>query len=231
MICIVNFKTQMSYLLQKQWLKDAAEQYRDFDLWLAPTLPELNNYAGVQIVSQNISVTERTVGEISGDILNHLGIQYSIIGHLERRQLLNESTAIINCRLNSCFKHGITPIICLGVHSGPDLVLREFKSIIKKTSLINRDIVVVYESLQSTKLGYSTYSGVEMEAVYMMLHQYLEDLKISGNGPRTFKLIMGGHVDEEGIKLANKIGYDGVLIGDRYQNIDEFKVITEAIAL
>ncbi|MDR3240817.1 MAG: triose-phosphate isomerase [Lactobacillaceae bacterium] len=225
MICIVNFKTLMDFELQLKWLNDIANEEINFKLLIAPTLPLKNTHNNYEIISQNIAGLTRTVGEISGSVLQYENIKYAIIGHLERRKILNEDSAIINQRLKSCFAFDITPIICLGMHSGPDLVVRELKSIVKNVELTNRNIIIVYESKKSTLNGQAEYSFIEMQAVLKYLKEYITSLNKKHKGPRSVKYIMGGHVDEIGVQVANRLGYDGVLIGDRYKTVEAIEPV------
>ncbi|MBZ5964583.1 triose-phosphate isomerase [Leuconostoc gelidum subsp. gelidum] len=228
MICIVNFKNMMHYEKQLKWLQDIEREFLDFKLLVAPTLPEHNSYHNYEIIAQNISLVQRTVGEVSASVLNGLKIQYAFVGHLERRRLLNETTDLINERLINCLDNHIVPIICLGIHSGPDLVIRELKSILKNSDLSDQRVIIAYESLKSTQSNQPVYSYVEMEAVYLKLKQYMDELTNS-SGLSSYHLVMGGHINEEGINVAEKIGYDGVLIGDRYQEVTSFQPLIKTL--
>jgi triosephosphate isomerase len=53
-------------------------------------------------------------GEISGPMLEKLGVRYVIIGHSERRWKLDESDAVVNKKLQAALRNGLTPIVCLG---------------------------------------------------------------------------------------------------------------------
>ncbi len=53
-------------------------------------------------------------GEISGPMLAKLKCAYVAIGHSERRQYHGEDEAVCNAKVKAAFKHGITPILCVG---------------------------------------------------------------------------------------------------------------------
>src|SRR5690606_24039496 len=53
-------------------------------------------------------------GEISVAMLKEVGVEYVIIGHSERRQYFNETDKDINAKAKTIYKHGLTPIICVG---------------------------------------------------------------------------------------------------------------------
>lgn len=53
-------------------------------------------------------------GEISGEMLAELGIDYVIIGHSERREYNNESDETVNKKVKKALSLGIRPIMCCG---------------------------------------------------------------------------------------------------------------------
>ncbi|TLS42471.1 triose-phosphate isomerase [Streptomyces montanus] len=53
-------------------------------------------------------------GEISGSMLAKLKCTYVVIGHSERRQYHNETDELCNAKVKAAYKHGLTPILCVG---------------------------------------------------------------------------------------------------------------------
>ncbi|MGW4030817.1 triose-phosphate isomerase [Streptomyces sp. NPDC004838] len=53
-------------------------------------------------------------GEISGSMLAKLKCAFVAVGHSERRQYHAETDEICNAKVKAAFKHGITPILCVG---------------------------------------------------------------------------------------------------------------------
>jgi triosephosphate isomerase len=53
-------------------------------------------------------------GEVSGPMLESLHCAYVIIGHSERRALFGETDETVNRKLNAAYRHGLTPIFCVG---------------------------------------------------------------------------------------------------------------------
>ncbi|MEU5919329.1 triose-phosphate isomerase [Streptomyces sp. NPDC047141] len=53
-------------------------------------------------------------GEISGLMLSKLKCAYVAVGHSERRQYHAEDDAVCNAKVKAAFKHGVTPILCVG---------------------------------------------------------------------------------------------------------------------
>ncbi|GFH35244.1 triose-phosphate isomerase [Streptomyces pacificus] len=53
-------------------------------------------------------------GEISGAMLAKLKCTYAVVGHSERRQYHAESDELCNAKVKAAFRHGLTPILCVG---------------------------------------------------------------------------------------------------------------------
>ncbi|MCM2390865.1 triose-phosphate isomerase [Streptomyces albipurpureus] len=66
--------------------------------------------------AQDISAHESGAytGEVSGLMLAKLKCSYVAVGHSERRQYHAETDDICNAKVKAAFKHGITPILCVG---------------------------------------------------------------------------------------------------------------------
>jgi len=81
-----------------------------------PALVEAVKGTSIKIGAQNLHWEDNGAftGEISGVMLKDLGVHYVIIGHSERRQYFAETDETVNKKAHAAFKHGITPIICVG---------------------------------------------------------------------------------------------------------------------
>lgn len=53
-------------------------------------------------------------GEVSPVMLRDLGVRYVILGHSERRQYFGETDGLIVQKVQAAFRHGLTPILCVG---------------------------------------------------------------------------------------------------------------------
>ena len=70
----------------------------------------------IKIGAQNMHYEEKGAytGEVSGEMLKAIGVEYVIIGHSERRQYFNETDETVNKKLKSAFENGLKPIVCVG---------------------------------------------------------------------------------------------------------------------
>lgn len=81
-----------------------------------PALVEAVKGTSLRIGAQNLHFEDNGAytGEISGVMLKELGVNYVIIGHSERRAYFAETDEIVNKKVAAAFRHGLTPIVCVG---------------------------------------------------------------------------------------------------------------------
>lgn len=72
--------------------------------------------SNVKIGAQNMHWEENGAytGEISGNMLKSIGVEYVIIGHSERRQYFAETDETVNKKIKSAFANELKPIVCVG---------------------------------------------------------------------------------------------------------------------
>ena len=70
----------------------------------------------IKIGAQNVHFEESGAytGEISGQMLKSIGVEYVIIGHSERRKYFGETDEIINKKIKAALKNNLKPIVCIG---------------------------------------------------------------------------------------------------------------------
>ena len=70
----------------------------------------------IKIGAQNMHWEESGAytGEVSGQMLKAIGVEYVIIGHSERRQYFEETDETVNKKIKAAFKYELKPIVCVG---------------------------------------------------------------------------------------------------------------------
>ena len=70
----------------------------------------------IKIGAQNMHFEEKGAytGEVSGEMLKAIGVEYVIIGHSERREYFNETDETVNKKLKKALEIGLKPIVCVG---------------------------------------------------------------------------------------------------------------------
>lgn len=167
-------------------------------LFLVPFKKELDNYRGkipVKLGSQDVSRFEQGAytGEISARLLRNF-VDFSIVGHSERRKLFGETNETVNEKIGLCQANGITPIICVGQEE-------EVKALTVDTS---KQYLLAFEPRQAIGSGHP-------ESVKEVVDFCVRiDPKLRRGG----EFIYGGSVDESNVKsFLNSSEVGGVLIG------------------
>lgn len=113
-------------LVQKlAWsLKDAGHDYKDAEVAVFPPFTDLRTVQTlldadkfeIELGAQDLSKFDSGAytGEISGAFLKKLDVKYVLIGHSERRQYHQENDEVVKAKTAAAFRHGITPVICVG---------------------------------------------------------------------------------------------------------------------
>ena len=112
-------------------------------------------------------------GEISGGMLKELGVDYVIIGHSERRAYFAETDEIVNKKVHAAFKHGLTPIPCVGekleereAGKTKDVVKGQTEAALKGlTAEQAAEVVIAYEPIWAIGTGKSSTSEDANEVI------------------------------------------------------------------
>jgi len=72
--------------------------------------------AGIKLGAQNVYPEPEGAftGEISPAMLRALGVDYVIVGHSERREIIGEKDEFIAAKLRAVLDNGMIPILCVG---------------------------------------------------------------------------------------------------------------------
>lgn len=70
----------------------------------------------IKIGAQNMHFEEKGAytGEVSGQMLKCIGVEYVIIGHSERRQYFAETDETVNKKIKAALANELKPIVCVG---------------------------------------------------------------------------------------------------------------------
>jgi triosephosphate isomerase len=241
-----NWKMNMDHvqgitLLQKlAWtLSDAKHDYNRVEVAVFPPFTDLR---GVQTLVQGDELqiayggqdlsqfdSGAYTGDISGQFLNKLGCRYVLVGHSERRTVHNESDEVLNAKVKAAYKHGVTPVLCVG----EGLEVRQAGTHVEHTltqlradvaGLTNEqaaDLVVAYEPVWA--IGTGEVAGPE-DAQEMCAAIRAELATIFGDDVAgKIRLLYGGSVKANNVAaILNERDVDGVLVGGASLDPAEF---------
>jgi triosephosphate isomerase len=176
----------------------------------------------VGIGAQNLAAGKEgaMTGEISGYMLQSIGVKYVIIGHSERRQYFGENEAGVLSKTQAALEYGLTPIVCVGEllaerESGStDAVLgAQFEGgIAPLTADQFSKIVIAYEPVWAIGTGKVATPEQAAEA-----HAFLRGRVAAKFGTAqavATRILYGGSVKPDNVAgLMAKGDIDGALVG------------------
>lgn len=213
------FKTQVeSQEFLKGFLPTLEDTPQDREVVLCVPFTDLNvlskslHGSRVQLGAQNVhwEDTGPYTGEISGPMLQEIGVRYVIVGHSERRQYFGETDETVNLRLKAAQTHGLIPILCVG-ETKQQRDAGETESLIisqLETDLVNIDqgnLVIAYEPIWAIGTG-DTCEASEANRVIGVIRKQLKnpDVPIQYGGS-----VKPNNIDE----IMAQPEIDGVLVG------------------
>ena len=219
----------MKMNLNKKDIDSYLERLKDKDLSnviFCPTSIYLPYFIKNKLIVgiQNISryETGSHTGQISIKQISSLNIKYSIVGHSETKNDLDE----INEKVKLCSKYDITPIICIGENEQQEIektkkLLEKSLDIIFKDTNLNKAIIA-YEPVWMI----GTTNNINTNTLHE-ISKYLKKM-VQKYNVYDIMILYGGSVNKNNIKdILNISNIDGVLIGNASTDIDHFLEILE----
>jgi len=174
----------------------------------------------IEVAAQNVydKPEGAYTGEISVSQLKCAGVQWTILGHSERRQLLGETDDFIASKTKAAIEGGIGVILCCGEtleqrESGKtiDVVTAQLKAVIDKVKDWS-NIVVAYEPIWAIGTG-KVATTEQAQEVHAAIRKFLSK-EISSDVAEATRILYGGSVSEKNCKdLAKQSDIDGFLVG------------------
>ncbi|KAI4372987.1 hypothetical protein MLD38_011162 [Melastoma candidum] len=157
-------------------------------------------------------------GEISAEMIVSLDIPWVILGHSERRLLLNESNEFVGDKVAYALGQGLKVIACVGEtleqrEAGKtlDVVAAQTRAIAERVSSWE-NIVLAYEPVWAIGTG-KVATPAQAQEVHHELRKWLHD-NVSAEVAASTRIIYGGSVSGGNCKeLATQPDVDGFLVG------------------
>lgn len=177
------------------------------------TVMSKNLHGGrVMLGAQNIhwELEGAFTGEISGDMLQEIGVSYVIVGHSERRQYFGETDETVNLRLKTAQKCGFKPILCVGetkeqrdAGETENIIINQLKKGLVDVNQNN--LIIAYEPIWAIGTG-DTCQSSEANRVIGLIRQQLDyqDVPIQYGGS-----VKPSNIDE----IMSQPEIDGALVG------------------
>lgn len=238
-IIAANWKMNPTTLAEAQEILERADEYlgtlddrKEFTLiFCAPFvfLEEVAKYLGTSHLAHQASLGAEDIatedsgaltGEVSGPMLQKLGVRHVIIGHSERRWKLGESDEVTNKKLKAALRNELIPIVCIGEKVRDENFKDFLKNQIMATfaGLTPDDLgkcIVAYEPVWAISSNPGAKPDTPESAV--------ESISVIKEILSTAPCLYGGSVNSGNVRsFLSKDEVDGVLIGGASVDKEEF---------
>ena len=184
--------------------------------------------------AQDVSVHDcgAYTGEVSGAMLAKLGCTYAVVGHSERRQYHNEDDALVAAKVKAAFRHGLTPILCIGEGLNvrrdgdhvPFTLAQLDAALAEVTAEQAKDVVIAYEPVWAIGTG-EVATPEDAQEVCSAIRGRLAEL-YSSELAAGVRVLYGGSVKAANIApIMEQADVDGALVGGASLEADEFSSI------
>jgi triosephosphate isomerase len=218
-------------------LKKLTKDVEDVEIVVAT--PNILLYPLVNIVKDtNINLSAENVhwedsgaftGETSAKTLKDMGVNYTVLGHSERREMFAETNETVNKRLHNALKNGVKVIFCIGEtlserknNKTIEKVKTQIKEGLKNITTENmKHIGIAYEPIWAIGTGV-TASKEQAQEVHAEIRKILKEL-FNADVANATRILYGGSVKPENItELMAQLDIDGALVGGASLRPDSF---------
>lgn len=244
-----NWKMNLDHLqaialVQKlAWsLKDARHDYADTEVAVFPPFTDLRSVQTLltadklplALGAQDLSPHESGAytGDISGAMLQKLGVHYALVGHSERRHGHGESDETMGAKALAAHRAGLIPMICVGEtaedlaeHGAAAVPLAQLAAAVADLPA-DAEVVVAYEPVWAIGSGQAA-TPEQAEDVARAIREALRDLLGDERAAAT-RILYGGSVTSQNIAgFLAQGNVDGALVGGASLKADEFSKIVQ----
>ena len=196
-------------------------------LVIVPSLPFLAFFDrnGYSLGSQDISsFMDKTItGEVTGEQLKSLGVEYVIVGHSERREYKHEINIDFINKINNAIESGIRVIYCIGEtlkdkEDGNTYMVLEKQISEVLNNVEVKNIIIAYEPVWAIGTGRIPQVKEIKDTV-----EFIKDI-IEENYDTRLDVLYGGSINKDNIASINAIKcVDGFLVGGASTSIDSLE--------
>ena len=188
----------------------------------------------IKIGAQNMHWEESGAytGEVSGQMLKSIGVEYVIIGHSERRQYFAETDETVNKKLISALNCDLKPIVCVG-ETLEQRENGEAKNVVtKQIELALRNItdeqvantIIAYEPIWAIGTG-KTATKEDADEMIGTIREKISNIYRQSTADRVIIQYGGSVKSSNASELFSMPNIDGGLVGGASLKPEEFSKI------
>lgn len=222
-----NFKMNGSVKSMKDIVRNLNEAKLDPEVEVVVSPPALFLLLVREQLRKEIEVAAQNVfdrpngaftGEISSELLREAGINWAIVGHSERRVILQEDDSFVASKVKAALDGGLSVILCCGEsleqrEAGKtiEVVTEQLRKVAERVQDWSR-VVIAYEPIWAIGTGKVATTEQAQEA-HAAIRQWL-CTEMSSTASEKTRILYGGSVTDKNCgDLARQPDIDGFLVG------------------
>ena len=188
----------------------------------------------IKIGAQNMHWEESGAytGEVSGQMLKSIGVEYVIIGHSERRQYFAETDETVNKKLISALNCGLKPIVCVGETleqrengEAKNVVTKQIELALKNiTDEQVANTIIAYEPIWAIGTG-KTATKEDADEMIGTIREKISNIYRQSTADRVIIQYGGSVKSSNASELFSMPNIDGGLVGGASLKPEEFSKI------
>jgi len=169
-LIVLNHKMNLEYDEVVPYINTLNQIPTDNNIIVCPSniyLSDFINYSNWGVGAQDVSkeLDGNYTDEVSTLQLKSLGVEYSIIGHYERKKHFKETNQDINKKLVACLDSNISPILCFGETGNTDDAIDALEELL--VGINNIDFIIfAYEPLKVSNQESITSIQEQIKDIY-----------------------------------------------------------------
>lgn len=237
-VIIGNWKMFKTNSEAKQFMEQAEKGFKtrpDLIAGVAVSATLLNT---VKTNSKNLIVSAQNVhfeksgaftGEVSIPMLKDININYSLVGHSERREYFNDTDAVINKKVKALLEANMTPVLCCGesletfekgktIEFVKSQLVADFAGVSKEDAV---KVIVAYEPIWAIGTGKVATPEIAQN-VCKGVRDIIADLYDQATADQVV-IQYGGSVKPDNVKqILSQPDIDGALVGGASLEVASF---------
>jgi len=204
---------------------------------ITSAIEKLKGKSDYAVAAQNCHQLEcgAYTGEVSAEMISSAGAGYVIIGHSERRNYFNETTAVLTQKVNIALANNLIPIFCVGEHlehrnanQHLEVVRQQLKEALYHLPAADfGKLIIAYEPVWAIGTGV-TASSHQAQGMHHFIRSEINK-KYGKEISENISILYGGSCNAENAKeLFGCLDVDGGLVGGASLKAADFVAIANS---
>ena len=241
-----NWKSNKSINESREWMSEMNEMATalpsNVRIMVAPPAPFLASLSDVKptniiLAAQNVSATGTGAytGEYTAEMLKSCGVDFTLIGHSERREYYGDSNEVVVEKISRSIEAGLGVVLCCGepldirdAGTHQEMIAGQLDSALANISDVDPEkFVIAYEPIWAIGTG-RTATAEQAGKMHTFIRHWLEE-KFGAERASQISILYGGSCNPLNANdLFSNEDVDGGLIGGASLNPSDFCQIIQA---